>query len=747
MTFHLAIVVADTHTPGARDADLSADREHGLRPLLDVLEATPSLRPALHLSQELLDHITHADAELMPRLQALAKKKRVNFLCSAVRGGIPWLGLERDGVGQLKAHRAYLERQFSAPVRGAWPVGLAWHPLWPRFLGRVGLRYTLCNLRTLVAGGAEPPVRSWVKVRSESNRCAVLPFDSDLMHQLPALSPEGVVRRLEAHAERGCRAQVLVLPLARLTAWGADTTGAYLRALLELLVQQSGWLRLVAPELLLERTASCGEVHPPTSMPLHMAVGGLAEGPGQRLLDTADSIVQGRDFVLSARVPGLTGPPLEAYLASWPEAGRLVDRATRVSAGLAVLRRRATREKALQGAVVKASKALQTGSTSGVLWDGDGGLVGEPAARWQAWVALTEAEDVLWASQGAQPKPEVEVPEDGGPVFLRNARFVAAVDPIGGAVVELSVRGLGNVLNTLTPMARPWSSRLADHTLPCLVSDPQLEAVATDPNAEEPPTDPEAPTDPDAPTNPGAAGPSLPDAASEPADSTEGAKVHESARGLAVHRRPFALFQDLLLPEHTSTGALALGMAAEEGDFAVGDWRVERAEADGADVEVLLVREGTVGRPPGRVGMVQITKRIRFSGTDATVSVRWTTVNRSRDTVRTRLGVVLPINLDGQTGPERTLHLPGVLPRSPDTIGAAEGVADFALRFADHNLLLRARPDGPVRVDHFPLVAPIRRRAGHVGVFQGTVAVLSRPLELWGEETRESSLVLEIHQR
>lgn len=729
MSLHLAIVVADTHAPGARQDDIRSDVEHVLLPLLDSLEARTSTRIALHLSQTLLDHLTEAWPEVLPRLQALAKKKQIRFLCSTIRGGLPWLGLERDGVGQLKQHRAQLEQLGPGPVRGAWPVGFAWDPSWPRFLGRVGLRYTLCSIRALVAGGAAVPVRSWVKVRAESHRAVLLPFDADLLHRIPHAPPEAIAQALREHAERGVEAQVLVLPMARLSRWGADIEGQYLRELFQTLFQQGGWLRVVAPELLMERTPCAGLVHPPASTPLHVGVGALAEVPGRRLLDTADALVLRRDLVLKSMAPGLVGPPLDAFLHAWPAAGALVDRASRVSQALAALRRRAARDKALHKSVLRATRALHQGSSSGTLWDGDGGLVGEPAARWAAWTSLIEAEDIVWEARDPSAGPEVEVPADGGPVHLRTGTLVASIDPVGGAVTELSVRGLGNIVNILTPRPRPWSDRLGDLSLPCLVPDEAHEAqddLERD-DSTEPPTDDGEPR--------------------ELRESRAWSPVHDSARGLGEFDHPLALFQDFLLPEGTSTEALALGMAGEQGDFASGDWRVERTSAEEGDVDVLLVREGTVGGSSQRQGMVQVTKRLRFRGDAPTVSVRWSIVNRSRETVRTRLGVVIPINLDGGVGAERTLHLPGTLPRPHDAQGEADGVADFALRYGDRSVLIRARPDGPVRVNHFPLVAPVRRRQGHVGVFQGTVAILSWPLELWGHETREYGLVLEIHQR
>jgi hypothetical protein len=350
---------------------------------------------------------------------------------------------------------------------------------------------------------------------------------------------------------------------------------------------------------------------------------------------------------------------------------------------------------------------------------------------------------------------------------------------------------VGNLINVLTPVDRPWTDRFADPTLPCLVDeedvpDEEMDEATDASDAPEarldeasgaPVMPPEELADPlpEAPSiaveTPQAA---LPEAESEQSeDESEAladllpveslthvvpkatgplkvptpAVVDEGVLGLPIFSRPFALFQDLILAPGTPTAALARGMAAELGDFADGVWRVERAEVDGFDVELLLVREGTVHRPPGNPGMVQITKRIRFGGKDATVKVGWTVVNRSREPVRTRLAIVIPLNVDGGVGVSRTLHLPKSLPLPQDQPGSAEDVADFALRFADLGLLIRARPEHPVRVDHFPLIAPVRRREGHVPVHQGTVAVLSWPLELWGEETCETSMVLEIHSR
>ena len=730
MSLNIAIVVADTHAPGARLEDLNADVEHVVLPLLDALEGRTSTRIALHLSQTFLDHLQGVHPDAVPRLQALSKKKQVSFLCSTARGSVPWLGMERDAVGQLKQHRTQLERTFGAPVRGAWPTGFAWDPSWPRFLGRVGLRYTLCGARALIAGGAEAPVRSWVKVRAESHRASILPFDDDLLHRVPHATPAGVVQTLHEQAACGVQARVLVLPMARLAGWGTHTRGAYLQDLLAALFQQGGWLRVVAPELLLERAPCAGMVHPPASTPLHVGVGALDEAPGQKLLETADALVLRRDLVLKSMVPGLVGPPLDAYINAWPAAGSLLDRSSRVAQALAVLRRRAAREKSLSEAVARASRALHLGMSSSALWDGDGGAVGEPAARWAAWTALTDAEDIIWAARGDKAQPEVEVPADGGPVHLRSHALVATIDPVGGAVTELSVRGLGNIVNILTPRPRPWNDRLGDLSLPCLVPDEDGDSPADS-------ADSELGTDPPTDDVPGDA----------PREVRPWAPVHDSARGIGVFEHPLALFQDFLLPEGTSTEALSLGMAGEQGDFASGDWRIERADVDGRDVEVLLVREGTVASAAHRQGMVQMTKRLRFGGDAPTVSVHWSIVNRSRETVRTRLGVVIPLNLDGVVSAERTLHVPGALPRPHDARGDVDGVADFALRYADQKVLIRARPDGPVRVNHFPLVAPVRRREGHVGVFQGTVAILSWPLELWGHETREYGLALEIHQR
>lgn len=741
MSLQLALVVADTQAPFGSPEDAMSDLQAGLVPLLDILEATPSLRLGLHLSQTFLEVLESTGSPALVRLQALAKKKRVSFLCSMSQGGLPWLGMERDAVAQLKQHKTTLERLFRLPVRGVWPVGLAWNPIWPQLMSRVGLKYILCSSAVLVAGGAPAPVRSWVKVRNGPYRCVAMPVSERLVHLAPHAGPLGIAEELRGLAAEGAEGLVLPLSFARFSAWGAETSGAFFSELVALLGRQVDWLRLVPPELLLERAPGRGAASPPAATPLHVGVGLLQADEGSHLLDVADAICYRTDKVLAAQAPGLVGPPLDAAFHAWPEAGRLVDRISRVSNLLAGLRRRAMRDKALGSVAESAAGFLALGSTSSALFDGEGGLVGEPSVRHQAWRSLVSADDLVWESD--TQVPELDQPDDGGPLSIRTGAWIAAIDPAGGAVAELCARGVGNLVNILTPLARPWSAGLTDPSLPCLVHDTNLRS-----------TYPSEDTDP--PTDPGSDGseanlaaPSLVRAAvsvpDEPRARVPRAPAAAEAMGLPVYRRPFALFQEVLVGGGWDAAAFARGQAREVGELADGDWRVESMQHEHGNAVLVLAREAIVHLASGAEGMVHVTKTLTFAGSDRRVDVSWTLANRSREPLRTSLGIVLPFNVDGSVGPGRTVHVPGGLPRMQDAVGEAENVGDFALRYAELGLLLRVRPGRPVRVDHFPLTAPIRRRKGYQAVHQGTVSVLSWPLELWGEERRTESMVLEVH--
>jgi len=746
MPLHLSIVVSDAHAPGAPLADMRSDCTEVLEPLLGLLERRPAFRVGLHLSNTMLSHLETDAAELIPRLQALTKKKRITFLCSPAQGALPWLGPEREAVAQLKQHKARLEELFGAPVRGLLPPALAWNPIYARLASRIGVRFALVPDAILMAGGATAPVRGWVRVRSGAHRTQALPVDTRLLQLVPHGGAAQVVQELLFRVEEGVQATVLMLPMARLSSWGGKPCGAFLGTLAARLARQGGWAKLVAPHLLLERTEAAGHAHPPSATTAHVGVGMLDAKQGRRLWEVADAHLHRVDRVLATQVPGLVGAPIDAAVSAWAPAGRLVDRAAQVSTAVAGLRRAAGRHKQLSGLVHKAASALNRGRSSAALFDGDGGHVGEPSVRHAAWKALMDAEAVLWKAKGAAASAEVDHSEDGGPISLRTAFFVASVTPSGGAICELGLRGVGNLVNTYTPRERPWSHRLGDPALPVLIDEGDLASFDDGDDVDEPTDDPtDPPTDPgesevtlvpsEVPAVPGM----LPPPPATPADP--------EALGLPIYPRPFLLGQDLLLAAGSTTEAIARGMHREQGDFADGEWRVERAEVDGADVVVLLAREGTVRDWDGSTGMVHLSKTLRFSGTEPKVELSWTAVNRSRETVRTRLGVVLPLNVDGALGPMRTLHIPGSLPRPQDATGRVDDIADFALRYGELGLLVRARPGRPVRVDHFPLTAPVRRRGGYAAVHQGTVAVLSWPLELWGEEWRTETMVLEVHQR
>jgi len=741
MPLHFSIVVSDAHAPGAPTADIRSDCDHVLVPLLGLVEQRPALKVGLHLSHTMLSFLETEAAELVPRLQALAKKKRLTFLCSPSQGALPWLGPEREAVTQLKRHKTRLDDLFRVPVRGMLPIGLAWNPIYARLASRIGVRFVLVPDKVLIAGGATAPVNSWVRIRAGAHRTQALPVDTRLLQLVPHAGAGQIIDELRFRAEAGARAAVLFLPMVRLSSWGRLTDGRFFEALSTGLAREGGWARLVPPYLLLERSGSAGHAHPGAATPAHLGVGTLDAAQGRRLWEVADAHLLRHDRVLATQVPGLVGPPLDAAISNWAPAGRLLDRAAQVSNAVGGLRRAAARHKNLSGLALKAASSLHAGMSSAALFDGDGGHVGDPAVRHAAWKSLMDAEATLWAARGAAVGPEVARSDDGGPVCLRTACFVASVTPSGGAISELGLRGLGNLVNTYTPRLRPWSHRLGDPALPVLIDEDEL----SDGDYEELPTDESTAS----PTDPGVAspGPILPAAAPGRLVAPASTIANDDALGLPVYSRPFLLGQDLLLDAQASVRAMRIGMHRDQGDFVDGEWRVERAEVDGADVVVLLAREGTVRSADGNTGMVHMNKTIRFGGTEPKVELSWTAVNRSREPVRTRLGVVLPLNVDGELGPLRTLHLPGALPCAQDSMGRAEDVSDFALRYGDLGLLVRARPGRPVRVDHFPLTAPIRCRRGYAAVYQGTVAVLSWPLELWGEEWRTETMVLEVHQR
>lgn len=719
MPLALLPILADTHAAGVSESTLAHTWAHGTRPALTALGQAPHARAAVHLSGPTLRWAAQHDPAALQLLAELVEKRRVQMLASGTEGPLLSLIPERDAVAQIRRHLRELQQHLSASSTVLWPAGLAWDPNLAPVLKKTGLDTVFVDEGLLRAGAVRPgPVDGWAEGSFHGSHLRFLPVDR-LMSAVAPWTPVPLLRaRLRALADAGRRLVTLLLPAERLAA-GSE---GWLSALLEALTASK--VRTLLPERIVHDLPCAGRSYPPAGTP--PLVRHLVQAPAREPLDWA---------ALHGEAALPPGPPAEALIAEEPAAERILARTRRLSDALALARREARKRRQSLAPVDAATAALQRAQSSAALHTlpGLGGQLTDPAVRAAAWSAIdtaleaVPAADCLWQS--------VDLYGDGSDELeLTTPSLLATLSPRrGGALTELLLRGVGNFANTTERRPSPERAALClPEPLPVLVGEDDRPAPS--PGA--------APLlfDDDEATDPGIV--RIP--APPPAESLPEA-LRELLRPDDHH--PRLIFQERLLGEATTLDSLRTGQYPEQGDFLGSSWRLERAEPnDAGELEVVMVREGTVRQDPEPPGMIQVHKRMVFSLDSPTIAVHYEVVNRSREPVGSTLAVELNLGLDGRTDESRSLHVPGQPAARLTAAGDHAQVNDFALRYADLGVLLRVRPLRPARLLHHPVHRLHRARGAAVAQAQGTAAVFAWPLQLWGEERWQTGLTLQFHR-
>ena len=717
MPLALVPVLVDVCCAGAPDDALAAAWRGALRPALDALWAQPVARAALHLGGSTGRWAQAQDPEGVALLAELVKKGRVELLASGMDGAPLALIPERDALAQLRRHQRWLAQALQATPAGLWPLAEAWDPALVGIAARAGLKYSFCDPGLIALGGGPADRGGWVRTTRGGSGLALLPLDRARAAMSPWTPPARVLQSLEQSADAGDALAVVAIPAPRLGAWGPEGA-AWWRELLGQLGQSR--VRTLLPSAALARVPAAGRAWPPAGTSPRV---GLAAGPGaEERLDTGWMAVNG----LPDAPPG---PPLDALVAGSPGGQALLDRALRVSEALAALRRGARKGSPEAAAADAATPALHRGQSATPLFDGDGADAAHPGLRHAGWRALDEAEASLRRVCPPGAPAPADLDGDGADELeVVTPHLTALLRPAaGGAISELLVHGIGNLVNTAPRGVPPWGRRYAP-PLPVLVPEPGPAPGGDDEDDADPPTAPPAP-----PITPPPPLPAPPD-------------LHRAA--WAYDPFPRHLLQEHVLGPAATLSTLARGRGMELGDFAGGEYRLERAEADASGALVaVMVREGVVRQPSRADGMLQIHKRLRFPSDAPRIELQLELVNRGREPLEARFGLALHLNLDGRAGPDRTLHLPGLPPLPFDGESEHEGISDLALRFADQGLIVRARADRPATLLQHPLVRARRGPAGYEPALQGTCLLLCWPLRLWGEERTQLQLSLDLLRR
>lgn len=664
----LALLLPFPSPPGLGAADggsaaLARAANRAWLPLIDALAegALPQGSLSIHLGGEALRWMERHAAGSLDTLLALVKEGRVEVL------GGPWAGAilpsipERDAAAQVQELSRWWRTRVGASPRGAWLPWEGWDPAAPRVLGRLGVQYVVLR-DTQVAPAVRPD--GWWLTEREGTRLGIFASDTRIGAMLGQQPPAKVLRAVAQRGREGVRCVVVVPPREALCA--EEGTPAFAprgwgRKFLAALADASHWIKLIDFTTVMDRMAPAGRIYPPPSLGLPPS-------------------------------PGAGGTAWEWVLASHPEVDRLHKRMLRTSAEVHRL------QAALKGTSGEDPRVRTLEDATRALWyaqDGHAYVLNtprgaqDPDVRHAAWASLLRAEEAVARSFGEHGRVRCEQVDDDcdgqSEIEVRTAKLRGVVAPgHGGALVELDVWGLGNVLNVRTRRAEAVHVQVASN---------------------------------------------LRDEDDDEKEPTHGVVTRPFLRGapiwLDVHLR--ASFVDHFLPAHVDVSAMT-GRWIDAGDFVGRPYRLLHLDDEGSsDVVVGLAREGNVTDGTS-FRLVRVLKRYAFARDGSSIAVRYEIANRFDEPIRARFAVAFNLGLDG-VNPAARLVVDGAEAPIGEPV-SVDGVREVMLRDGARRAAIGLRSAQPARVWHAALTTTSLGASGPTDITQGVAVLYSWPIDL-----------------
>lgn len=726
-SLHLAIVLHFHQPPTASVVTLEDCFDHVYEPVLDAIDKDERFLLNLHFGGRILEHALAHRPDFLARLSRFWRAGRVEVLGGAfydpVLAAIP----ERDAIGQLQFSTNWLKRQLGQQPTGAWLALRAWDPALPRGLGNAGLKWTLLDEAQFRAAGLEPEhLHGHFTTERAGHPVSVFPIDQALTAAItdgPAkhMRDQLAIANLAHQPEE--RMETVALKGERLVESGRFSE------LLSVLDSEYHWLKTIPLSRAFGVFPTRGRVYLPSGAdPALTEWSRPAASRSQRLR-----------LQRQLESVGMWGPVehfisrvlFDNFLVKYGEADRIHKRMLATSAAIdrlrTVLAARQRKGKSSDSdgkarkVLERACDALWRAQTHSVYWHGGPDEVGiyDPRLRLgttrQLMVAQRMVERALGdPARGGWAAWRTDHDADGhDEAVIMTPRLGAVVHAAaGGTLWELDLRDRGvPLLTSMSPVEEPYDDTLVGN-----------EVVLVD--EEDQPTLPPGGLDEVRTTNP------------------------KLARR-RVDRQRRGTFQDHFLGAETTLETFGFRQFRQIGDFSVEPWELMRIAApdeEAAQGRVLVGRSGVV-KDIDKTLLLRLEKEFRFDPEKPRITLLHTITNRSRETASAWHGLELTLGIPSADAQhlqattfggdeERTVQLVD----GPHDLGWLTWI-ELKDREAEVSVVIEL-PD-PQRAWWLPITSVHEGPDGWVELVQGHTLLLHRELEIWGEDSQTTPIVVD----
>lgn len=436
--------------PGNFDAAFQRATDECYRPFIEVLERFPGVRVSLHCSGSLLEWLEAHEPALIEALQGLVERGQIEPVSAGLYEPILALLPERDRVGQLLGHRAYMRRMFDVEPTVGWLTERVWTQALASDLAAAEIKaIPLDDLHFLGAGIEASRLDHPYRTEHQGHTLTVVPAPKEMRDALPWEPVERACDAIVRHAEAGDAMLVYADDLEKWGLWPGTYRTVYER----------GWLErfFARLERLAERddfdVVPLGEalLHVPAEERVYLPDGSYAEmmqwtlpAPRQR----AEAALRDRlreAGLWDEALPFFRAGTYMQFLAKYPEVNhlhkRMLDVSARVGArhNLRSIRRQLDRGESLPESV----RSLWRAQANCAYWHGMFGGTYLPFLRQSLFRNLLLAERALEGEGESRRAMRVEDPDSDGEQELlatTAALTVVVASGDGGSIVELSDR-------------------------------------------------------------------------------------------------------------------------------------------------------------------------------------------------------------------------------------------------------------------------------------------------------------------
>jgi len=304
------------------------------RPFLDVLEAHPSMRMALHYTGPLLDWFEKEEPAFLDRLVKLVASRQVEMLGGGYYEPILAVLPDRDALGQVNLLSQRLRKRLRAEPKGFWLAERVWDGGLPKKVAQTGLRYTIVDdSHFMHAGWDADALSGYYLSEREGHTLGLFPISKDLRYLIPFRLPEELIGFLQKLRQRGGGVVTYADDGEKFGLWPGTHKWVfeerYLDRLFTALEENADWLELMTFSDHLEAHPPAGRVYLPSASYDEMMEWALPTEASKALHDRREELEkEGR---LPAFRSFLRGGFWDGFLLKYPESNHLHKRMLDVS--------------------------------------------------------------------------------------------------------------------------------------------------------------------------------------------------------------------------------------------------------------------------------------------------------------------------------------------------------------------------------------------------------------------------------